>query len=125
MRLIDADMLLENYEQIKQLLIQKYGEKEALNGLHFSLSDCINNIQNQPEVKPKKRVTLFDGVKTADRIELAHFLCELVSQSSQGCGTCPASNKCYYGHTGMYEWLETEINENYEINQVLEDYVTE
>lgn len=53
MRLIDADMLLENYEHIKQLLIQKYGEKEALNGLHFSLNDCINNIQNQPEVKPE------------------------------------------------------------------------
>lgn len=125
MKLIDADMLLENYEHIKQLLIQKYGEKEALSGLHFSLNDCINNIQNQPEVKPKKRVTLFDGVKTADRIELAHFLCELVSQSSQGCGTCPASSKCHYGHTGMLDWLETEINENYEINQVLEDYVTE
>lgn len=125
MRLIDADMLLENYEQIKQLLIQKYGEKEALNGLHFSLSDCINNIQNQPEVKPKKRVTLFDGVKTADRIELAHFLCELVSQSSQGCGTCPASSKCHYGHTGMLDWLEQEINEDYEINQVLEEYVVD
>ena len=124
MRLIDADMLLENYEQIKQLLIQKYGEKEATSGLHFSLNDCINNIEAQPEVKLKKRVTLFEGIKTADRSELAHFLCGLVSQNSQGCGTCPASSKCYYGHTGMLDWLETEINENYEINQVLEDYVT-
>lgn len=69
-------------------------------------------------------MTLLEGIKKADKSELAHFLCELVSQSSQGCGTCPASSKCYYGHTGMYEWLETEINENYEINQVLEDYVT-
>ena len=125
MKLIDADMLLENYEHIKQLLIQKYGEKEATSGLHFSLNDCISNIRNQPEVKLKKRATLFEGIKTADRIELAHFLCELVSQSSQGCGTCPASSKCYYGYTGMLDWLETEINENYEINQVLEDYVTE
>lgn len=70
-------------------------------------------------------MTLLEGIKKADKSELAHFLCELVSQSSQGCGTCPASGKCYYEHTGMYDWLETEINENYEINQVLEDYVTE
>ena len=51
MKLIDADMLIENYEHIKQLLIQKYGEEEATRGLHFSLNDCISNIENQPEVK--------------------------------------------------------------------------
>lgn len=124
MRLIDADMLIENYEGIRKLLTEKYGEKEAANGLHFSLNDCINNIKCQPEVKPKQRVTLFDGIKTADRIELAHFLCELVSQSSQGCETCPANKYCHIGHTGMIDWLEQEINENYVINQVLEDYVT-
>lgn len=125
MKLIDADMLIENYEGIRKLLADKYGEKEAANGLHFSLNDCINNIKCQPEVKHKQRVTLFDGIKTADRIELAHFLCELVSQSSHCCGTCPAREYCYNGHTGMTDWLEQEINENYEINQVFEDYVTE
>lgn len=67
---------------------------------------------------------LLEGIKKADKSELAHFLCELVSQSSQGCGTCPANEYCHFGHTGMLDWLEHEINENYEINQVLEDYVT-
>lgn len=51
MKLIDADMLLGNYEVLRQLLTEKYGEKEAANGLHFSLNDCISNIENQPEVK--------------------------------------------------------------------------
>ena len=51
MKLIDADMLLENYEHIKEHLTQKYGEEEATRGLHFSLNDCISNIENQPEVK--------------------------------------------------------------------------
>ena len=126
MKLIDADILLENYKHIKQHLIEKYGEREATNWLHFFLNDCTNNIECQPEVEPPKRkVTLFDGIKTADRIELASFLCELVSQSSQDCGACPAIQYCYGGHTGMIDWLDTEINENYEINQVFEDYVTE
>ena len=54
MRLIDADVFeRELNEKILPVLIERYGAKEALNGLHFSFRDLILNIQAQPTVKAK------------------------------------------------------------------------
>ena len=52
MRPIDADAF--EYELRTKLLpelIKKYGEEEALNGLHFSFNDCICNLQSQPTIQ--------------------------------------------------------------------------
>ena len=50
-RLIDADEF-ENLlnKELLPILIKKYGEEEALKGMHFSFRDCICNIQSQRTV---------------------------------------------------------------------------
>lgn len=54
MRLIDADVFERDLnEKVLPVLIKRYGAKEVLNGLHFSFSDLILNIQGQPTVKAK------------------------------------------------------------------------
>ena len=50
-RLIDADKFeFEMNDKLLIALTEKYGEKEAQSGLHFSFRDCICNIQCQPTV---------------------------------------------------------------------------
>lgn len=50
-RLIDADKFeFEMNDKLLIALTEKYGEKEAQSGLHFSFRDCICNIQYQPTV---------------------------------------------------------------------------
>lgn len=51
MRLIDADKFERVLnEQLLPKLVERYGEKDAVRGLHFSFRDCICNIQAQPTV---------------------------------------------------------------------------
>lgn len=51
MRLIDADAFEQDLkEKLLPLLMEKYGKEEAMKGLHFSLQDCISNIQGQPTI---------------------------------------------------------------------------
>ena len=51
MRLIDADAFEQELkEKLLPLLVEKYGKEEAMKGLHFSLQDCISNIQSQPTI---------------------------------------------------------------------------
>lgn len=55
MRLIDADAFERDItEHILPILIQRYGEEEAIRGLHFSYSDCISNISGQPTIEEHK-----------------------------------------------------------------------
>lgn len=50
-RLIDADAFEDAFNmELLPILINKYGEEEALKGLHFSFRDCICNIQAQKTV---------------------------------------------------------------------------
>lgn len=52
MRLIDADAFERDLRNILfPALVQKYGEDEALKGLHFSFQDVISNIRCLPAVK--------------------------------------------------------------------------
>lgn len=57
MRLIDADSFERDLkEKLLPLLVEKYGKEEAMKGLHFSLQDCISNIQGQPTItQPEQR----------------------------------------------------------------------
>ena len=51
MRSIDADAFEQDLkEKLLPLLVEKYGKEEAMKGLHFSLQDCISNIQSQPTI---------------------------------------------------------------------------
>ena len=51
MRLIDADAFEKDFkEKLFPALVKKYGEDEALKGLHFSFRDCIVNIQTRPTI---------------------------------------------------------------------------
>ena len=51
MRSIDADTFEQDLkEKLLPLLVKKYGKEEAMKGLHFSLQDCISNIQSQPTI---------------------------------------------------------------------------
>lgn len=51
MRPIDADTFEQELkEKLLPLLVKKYGKEEAMKGLHFSLQDCISNIQSQPTI---------------------------------------------------------------------------
>lgn len=51
MRLTDADAFIKEMEEkIFPELVKRYGEEEALKGLHFSYRDCICNINGQPTV---------------------------------------------------------------------------
>lgn len=51
MRPIDADSFERDLkEKLLPLLVEKYGKEEAMKGLHFSLQDCISNIQGQPTI---------------------------------------------------------------------------
>lgn len=51
MRRIDADTFEQELkEKLLPLLVEKYGKEEAMKGLHFSLQDCISNIQGQPTI---------------------------------------------------------------------------
>lgn len=55
MRLIDANAFERDLtEHILPILIQRYGEEEAIRGLHFSYSDCISNISGQPTIEERK-----------------------------------------------------------------------
>ena len=50
-RLIDADEFEREFNNhFLPILVKKYGEEEALKGLHFSFRDCICNIQCQKTV---------------------------------------------------------------------------
>ena len=50
-RLIDADEFEREFNNhLLPILVKKYGEEEALKGLHFSFRDCICNIQCQKTV---------------------------------------------------------------------------
>lgn len=50
-RMIDADAFEDAFNmELLPILINKYGEDEALKGLHFSFRDCICNIQTQKTV---------------------------------------------------------------------------
>ena len=120
MKLIDADMLLENYEQIKQLLIQKYGEKEALNGLHFSLNDCINNIQNQPEVKPEIKPEIKASKRTVETIDILYKITDALRirnmiYDCHSCEDCGISYLCEHrpepGEMQRYNCPLWEIDE--------------
>ena len=56
MRLIDADAFEQDLkEKLLPLLVKKYGKEEAMKGLHFSLQDCISNIQSQPTITQPER----------------------------------------------------------------------
>jgi len=56
MRMIDADAFERDLtEHILPILIQRYGEEEAIRGLHFSYSDCISNISGQPTIEERKK----------------------------------------------------------------------
>lgn len=58
MRQIDADTFEQELkEKLLPLLMEKYGKEEAMKGLHFSLQDCISNIQGQPTITQPERKT--------------------------------------------------------------------
>lgn len=53
MRLIDADAFKrEMYDKLYPALVERHGDYEARNGLHFSFSDVIYNIDAQPTIEP-------------------------------------------------------------------------
>lgn len=70
MRLIDADAFEKTMtDKILPILIKKYGEEEAVKGLHFSFQDCISNIRGEPTVE-----TTFYGYNVAHLAMVASLL---------------------------------------------------
>lgn len=54
--LIDVESLKRQYEQfLKPHLIKKYGEEEAIRGLHFSYQDVVFNMQGERVVIPEEK----------------------------------------------------------------------
>lgn len=53
--------------------------------------------------------TNFENIKAMTIDELAAFLCNLFD--ADGCfNLCPAHSHCLHGHTGMKDWLESEVS---------------
>ena len=62
------------------------------------------------EYEPKK-MTNADRIRAMSDRELSKYLCSLMT--ADNCWTtCPASQFCYKGHTGMQEWLKLPVKEN-------------
>lgn len=53
-------------------------------------------------------MTRFEAFKEMDIKEVADLICDAYSEHD-ACDKCIASDKCYIGHTGLYEWLKEEI----------------
>lgn len=49
---------------------------------------------------------LDERIKQSNIEDLAIFLCD----AWQSCSECPAREFCYFGHTGMKDWLEKECD---------------
>ena len=97
MRLIDADAFERDFtEHILPILIQRYGEEEAIRGLHFSYSDCISNISGQPTIEERKT-----GRWIHERVNSEHSITGNFLLSSCECSECGTfceqeSNFCPY-----------------------------
>lgn len=61
-------------------------------------------------------MTLLERIRAADPAELAHFLCKL----REACAGCPAEGSCYFGHTGMTDFIEQEVRDDLEISYLVE-----
>ena len=46
-----------------------------------------------------------DRIRAMTDEELAEFLCGMMT-ADQCAQSCPARERCYYGHNGMVEWLQ-------------------
>ena len=53
-------------------------------------------------------MTNYEMIKQSSIEELAIFLCD----AWQSCSECPAREFCYFGHTGMKDWLEKECDQD-------------
>ena len=74
MRLIDADAFEQELkEKLLPLLVEKYGKEEAVKGLHFSLQDCISNIQGQPTATQPEIIRCKDCIYYRWEIDMCDY----------------------------------------------------
>ena len=59
-------------------------------------------------------MTNYDRIKAMSVDELASFFCNIIAvvEVEDPCAICPARKHCRYGHTGMKDWLESEVAED-------------
>ena len=59
-------------------------------------------------------MTNYERIKAMSVDELASFFCNIIAEVEveDPCTICPARNHCRYGHTGMKDWLESEVTED-------------
>ena len=57
-------------------------------------------------------MTVMDKIKSMEKSELVDFLCKYMDCDEK---RCPAVKECYYGHTGLYDWLESEVEDDEEL----------
>lgn len=60
-------------------------------------------------------MTNLKKIREMDAKELASFLCNLMCADCCE-NNCPASRFCYTGHSGMKEWLESEVQNDESTN---------
>lgn len=55
----------------------------------------------------------YERIKGMTIDELASFFCNIITEAEveDPCTICPARKHCRYGHTGMKDWLESEVSE--------------
>lgn len=53
----------------------------------------------------------YEKIKQMDKEELSNFLCNLMCNHCCD-NRCPARDKCYTGHSGMKDWLESEAQDD-------------
>jgi hypothetical protein len=59
-------------------------------------------------------MTNYERIKAMSVDELASFFCNIITEveAEDPCAICPARKHCRYGHTGMKDWLESEVAED-------------
>lgn len=55
-------------------------------------------------------MTNYNNIKQMDKDELSAFLCNLMCSECYE-NRCPAKEYCRTGHTGMRDWLESEVDD--------------
>lgn len=60
------------------------------------------------ETSDKKQATNAERIRAMSDEELGKFLCGLVGD----CGTCPATDHCSFGKTGMVKWVKLPAKED-------------
>lgn len=72
----------------------------------------FNTILAAALAKQNHRMTNGDRIRAMTDEELTEFLCDIRSNGSYyGCENCPAYDFCENGHTGFFDWLRQEADD--------------